>query len=444
MLTWDFVDTLTKTDIASLAALQVFFFVASYAVVKNRQWGFLDPFTLTLFFGASSWSIVTFLFTTGRCPPHLFVTFLLTNICFFFAYLMVAPKYSNASNVRPRDLQDAQTGKFMWLGASLSFMYLIFLGTNLWTFGFGISHETRLTIYAESQGLGFLKRVLDSLMPAVIFFLVTQTKTGPLRKRIFVYLPMTIIAGNSILDGSKSGIVQVALAVFVSYGWLRHWKYLPAPTSQSWLRLALLMLVALALAATVLWHQIGADLDWPAVETVGSILAFRLLLAGDVFLLGYPNAAVDMVPLTHHPLLILLHDPLSTLRVLRSDVTPLGNQLYNMALIGRELDAGGPNSHLSIYAYYLFGIVGGPILALLFGGLYGLIRRGILLARGGRLVAGTLYVSLLCNGSAILTDPSYSIHRLTNIALILAPIVLVFSLSLRPRHENRSRHTELV
>jgi hypothetical protein len=443
MLAWEFIDSLSTLDVASIVALQAFFFLLLYLLVRSRQWGFLDPFTLTLFFAASSWSTVIFLYATGKCSTRLFVSFLLTNIVFMAAYWIVSPKYRKTNAPSLRSLSSGGLGKLNLLGAALCSIYFSCMLANIAIFGFGIEHETRLDIYTTSQGLGFLKRGLDSLMPAVIF-LIVKTRDTSLLVRLGAYLFMGISFTNNILDGSKSGIVQVAFACFVSYAWLRRWGYLKSAAPVSWIKLGALIGGAVVMAGLVLAYQLEAAADLDALKVVGSILSFRLLIAGDVFLLGYPNEVIDKISLAYHPLTILLYDPLSTLRLIKVDVVPLGNQLYNYFLTDRVLEAGGPNSHLSIYTYYLFGDIGAPILAGLFGVLYGLIRRGVWIAKGRRLVAGALYVALLCNGSSILIDPSYSIHRMTNIAVFLVPFVFACSLTLKPVHENRGRHIELV
>lgn len=444
MLAWEFIDSLSTLDVVSLVLLQALFFMGSYFLVKNRQPGALDPFTLTLFFAASSWSTVIFLYVTGKCSTRLFVSFLLTNMAFMVAYLIVAPRYRKISDWPVNSLKNGCLGKFHLLGFILCLVYFSCMLVNISIFGFGIEHETRLDIYTNSQGLGFLKRVLDSLMPAVIFYLIVKTHDSSFLVRCMAYLFMGISFANNILDGSKSGIVQVAFACFVSYAWLRRWGYIKGSSPVSWLRLTVLMGGAVVLAGLVLAYQMQTAVDLDALKVVGAILSFRLLIAGDVFLLGYPNEVIDKISLAYHPLVILLYDPLSTLRLIKVDVVPLGNQLYNYFLTDRVLEAGGPNSHLSIYSYYLFGDFGGPVLAGLFGVLYGLIRRGVGIAKGGRLVAGTLYVALLCNGSSILIDPSYSIHRMTNIAIFLVPFVFVCSLTLKPVHENRRSDIKLV
>lgn len=444
MLAWEFIDSLSTLNVASLVLLQVLFFLCLYLLVRNRQSGFLDPFTLTLFFAASSWSTVIFLYATGKCSTRLSISFLLTNLAFMVAYLIVAPRYRKVGDWPVNSLASGGVEKFNLLGLLLCVVYFSCMSTNILIFGFGIEHETRLDIYTTSQGLGFLKRALDSLMPAVIFYLIVKSHDPSVWVRCVAYLLMGVSFANNILDGSKSGIVQVAFACFVSYAWLRRWGYIKRAAPVSWLRFCALVGGAVAIAGLVLAYQMRTAADMDALKVLGAILSFRLLIAGDVFLLGYPNEVIDKISLAYHPLIILLYDPLSTLRLIKVDVVPLGNQLYNYFLTDRVLEAGGPNSHLSIYSYYLFGDFGGPVLAGLFGVLYGLIRRGVGIAKGGRLVAGTLYVALLCNGSAILIDPSYSIHRMTNIAIFLVPFVFVCSLTFKPVHENSRRDIELV
>lgn len=447
MLAWEFIDSLSQLDVIWLVVLQALFFMVLYLLVRSRQWGFLDPFTLTLFFAASSWSTVIFLFATDRCSTRLFVSFLLTNAAFMASYLIAAPKCRNPalSALSPaRALSDGGIKKLHILGAMLCVIYFACMAINIALFGFGIEHETRLGIYTSSQGLGFLKRAIDSLMPAVVFFLIVKAQDKSFMVRLMAYLLMGVSFTNNILDGSKSGIVQVAFACVMSYAWLRQWGYVRSSAPVSWIRWGALLGGAVLLAGLVLAYQLDTSADLDALKVVGSILAFRLLIAGDIFLLGYPNGVIDSISLAYHPLTILLYDPLSTLRLIKVDVVPLGNQLYNLLVSDRVLEAGGPNAHLSMYSYYLFGDLGAPILAGLFGLLYGLIRRGVWIAKGSRLVAGALYVPLLCNCSAILIDPSYSIHRMTNIAIFLLPFVFACLLTLKPVHENRRHHIKLV
>lgn len=440
----EFMDSLSFAHVMALALLQAAAFFMLYGVAKNRQPGFLDPFTLTIFFSASAWSTVLFLYFTDRCSARLLMSFLLTNVAFFVAYLAAAPRYSRFGGGLPVVGGPQTTLKFKIFGLIVCSLYFSFMAYNLAVFGFGIQHEARLEIYTNSQGLGILKRGMDALMPAAIFVLVRHALREHHFVKICSYILLLLIFANTVLDGSKSGIVQFALVCVVSVAWFRKWGYLPRVGQFSFVKFVIFAVVAVLVAGAVLAIQMDAYKNFESLRVVGSILLFRLLVAGDIFILAYPNEIIDKIALAYHPLVILFNDPISVFRLMKIEVVPLGNQLYNYFLTDRLVESGGPNSHLAIYSYYLFGDFGGPIFSGIFGLLYGAIRRGVWIAKGGRLVAGAVYVTLLSNASAILIDPSYSVIRLTNILIFLIPVALVFSFTLKVRHEDRGNSAKLV
>lgn len=440
----EFMGSLSFSHVMVLALLQAAAFFMLYGVVKNRQPGFLDPFTLTIFFSASAWSTVLFLYFTDRCSERLLASFLLTNATFFIAYLAAAPRYSRFGGRVLFEGGAQPTLKFKVFGLIICALYFSFMAYNIAVFGFGIQHEARLEIYTNSQGLGILKRGMDALMPAAVFVLMQYALREHHFVKICSYILLLLIFANTVLDGSKSGIVQFALVCVVSVAWFRKWGYLPRTGQFSFVKFLIFAVVAVLFAGVVLAIQMDAYKSFESIRVVGSILLFRLLVAGDIFILAYPNEVIDKIALAYHPLVILFNDPISVFRLMKIEVVPLGNQLYNYFLTDRLVESGGPNSHLAVYSYYLFGDFGAPIFSGIFGLLYGAIRRGVWVAKGGRLVAGAVYVTLLANASAILIDPSYSVIRLTNILIFLIPLALVFSFTLKVRHEDRGNSTKLV
>lgn len=415
----EFINALDFWAITRLIIFQLFVFFFLYRVTKTRQPGPIDPFTIALFFCASGWSIVLELYINDLCATHLMITFLAANISFLIGYLLIAPKIDKIRPA-PRLVKDK---RLAWYGLIVLVIYLAIAILNITLFGFGISHENRLDIYTESNGFGLLKRFLDAFMPGTVFYLVYQINFRKGFIKALAIMVLGFISINTILDGSKSGLVTIFLAFSMSMHWLRMSNLLPTNyvPRRVWLWALLSMIIAIA----VLGIQIGVADDLSrAIDTL-YILFFRVLVAGDIFILGFPYNKIDNLLPNQNPIIVLFSDFLSTTRLWSGVITPLGTELVRSVNPDISIISGGPNSHLSIYGYYLFGPFGGTLFAFMAGILFGTVRAGFAKSIGNDLVAGSLMITLLLNTANVLIDPSYTLHRITNI-MLLVPILLCF------------------
>jgi len=437
MTSTEFIFNLNTWALLRIPATQVLMFLLMYKLVKKRQPGLIDPFTLALFFFASGWAVVLELFLMKQCSPRLLITFIATNFAFLIGYLSIAPILTQF-NSRPSSLKN-----FNHFGHAALAVYLFTATVNVALFGFGITHDNRLDIYSESSGLGILKRVLDAYMPVAVFFLtyLSSSRTGI--KRVLPILALCLIATNTALDGSKSGLVAIFFAYTISTHWLQKSNLIYAsrePTSSRWLWIA----ASFSIAFIVLGLQLGLRDDLSRVGDVIAVLFFRLTIAGDIFILGFPQEIIDKVPSPHNPMLVLFSDLLSTLRIWSGNIVPLGTEL--VAYVNPQLEgiSGGPNSHISIYTYRLFGEIGGTFVSFLLGCWLGLIRKLYAKYIGNDPVMASLIIALLLNCSNMPIDPSYTMHRLTNIILLLTPLVLIFFKIRINKIETRSTSPKLA
>lgn len=437
MTATEFILTLTFWSIVRLTLVQVIVFFAIYRLVRKRQTSIFDPFSLALFFFASGWGIVFELILMQQVSARLIIVFITTNIAFLIGYLVFAPTLSITHKIR------TGSQNFTRFGLLATSVYLLATTINIWLFGFGISHESRLAIYSDSGGFGILKRVLDAYMPACIFFLtyIAGTQKG-LKKAGAVALLVTVTI-NTILDGSKSGLVAIFFAYTISQHWLRASNLLIAPKNAR-TNFAGWLLGAFFIALLVLGFQLRIHEDMSRATDLFAVLFFRLAVAGDIFILGFPRELIDQVPSPYNPFLVLFSDLLSTLRIWSGNIVPLGTELlyYSAPELGEV--SGGPNSHISIYVYRLFGELGGLLAAFIFGSLYGLIRMLYAKSVGNDPVIAAMAITLVLNCANVPIDPSYTMHRLTNILLLLTPLVLIFFRLKVRNHENSNLNPKLA
>jgi hypothetical protein len=415
----EFIDLLDIWALTRIFFFQICVFFFLYRITRVRQPSFFDPFTLSLFFCASGWGIVLELCINYLCPPHLLIMFLASTAAFLMGYLFVAPNLTNFKT----STQLVRSNRHAWYGMIILVIYLAAAVLNVILFGFGINYENRLDIYTESAGLGVLKRFLDALMPGAIFYLVYQMNFRKGLIRIVAITLFILVSLNTILDGSKSGLVAIFFAYVISIQWLRMSNLLSQDIHLN--RIWHWILMSIIFSIVVLIVQLEVTDDFSRFIDILGVLFFRIILAGDIFILGFPQGNIDTLMLSHNPILILFSDFLLTFRFWVGEIIPLGTQLirdFNPELM---FISGGPNAHLSIYGYYLFGSVGGTLLSFLFGALFGAVRLAFSKTIGNDIVAGSLVITLLLNTANILIDPSYTMHRITNIMLLL-PLVLCF------------------
>jgi len=433
----EFLANLTGWAVARIVILQILVFWLLFRLIKDRQDGLVDPFSLAIFFFASGWATVFELFLGGNCGMNFLLEFLAANSAFIFGYLLIAPKIASAQSSGVF----LHNKKFPVYGLLVVFFYIATSVVNIGAFGFGVFHENRLDIYRESGGLGVIKRFLDAYMPAAVFVLVYhRTIRGTHRKKLISAVVLGLIGVNTILDGSKSGLVSVFFAYYMSVLWFR----MSGIASESFgvRRVWLWVLFAAIIAFFVLGAQLDIADDLSRVGDVMGILFFRLFVAGDVFVLGFPYGAIDAIPLSGNPLIVLFSDFLSTLRLWSAEVVPLGTLLTIYLTPDLVELSGGPNSHVSIYSYYLFGYFGGVILAFIFGAFIGFVRAGFLKSCCNDPVAGSVMVALLLNTANMPIDPAYTMHRLTNIALLLAPFAILFVKLKFNRHNGVAKNSD--
>lgn len=419
MTATEFILNLTFWSIVRLTLVQVIVFFVIYRFVRSRQTSIFDPFSLALFFFSSGWGIVFELILMQQVSTRLVIVFITTNTAFLIGYLAFAPKLSTNHRI--------QTGcqNLTRFGLIATSVYLLATTLNIWLFGFGISHESRLAIYSDSGGFGILKRILDAYMPACIFFLTYIAGTQKSLKKAAAVTLLVTVTINTILDGSKSGLVAIFFAYTISQHWLRASNLIRAPENAR-RNFAGWLLGAFFIALLVLGFQLRIHEDMSRATDLFAVLFFRLAVAGDIFILGFPRDLIDQVPSPHNPFLVLFSDLLSTLRIWSGNIVPLGTELlyYSAPELGEI--SGGPNSHISIYVYRLFGEFGGMLAAFIFGSLYGLIRMLYAKSIGNDPVIAAMAITLVLNCANVPIDPSYTMHRLTNILILLTPLVLIF------------------
>lgn len=422
----EFISLLESWDVTWLVALQILVFLLLYRAVGSRQSSLVDPFTIPLYFSASAWSTVVFLYMHDLCSARLFFTFVLTGIAFVAGYRQIAPVVPReARPVEPLRQQAPRDQRaFNQMGITVTSVLLATMVVNIALFGLGIQYENRLEIYTESAGLGVLKRISDALLPVTVFFLAYRLTQPSRLGRVLAFLVFVVIGAYTVLDGSKSGLIAIFLIVAAALRWL-HSNIDSRVYVVSNRAAGITLALALALAALVVTFQLDAFDDYEKFLSGVGVLFYRVVLAADIYVLGFPGDSIDRITQASMPVVILFSDLLSTMRLASLDVVPIGTELYNYVTPVFELNAGGPNAHLGIYSYYLFGEVLGVIFCWLLGLAIGWVRK-LYSYRSTSLVHGACATALMVNTAYVLVDPGYMMHRLTNMLIFLLPLYFLY------------------
>ena len=416
-----FISSLTSIDVATIIFFQFLSFLMIFSLIKRKQVNVIDPLTLNIFLCSSSFSVVGFIYINLGFSNFILFSFIASNIAYFSAYYFFAINKNNLLKTRKYIYAVSNWKLFERICLHTAILYIIFNILSIYIFGFGLSHDNRQTIYLNSGGLGIIKRVIDAtFIPTVLYFTYIFSKNKVNSKRLAL-LGFSIILIFASLDGSKSGLLYFFITFIMCNQFLKTYG-VKTNIIISKFTVLIILSFSVLLAVLVLSIQYNIFNEPERFFDVFSVLLYRIILATDIYVNGFPGDLIDSIKLNTNPFLILFKDVLSFFRFNLGKIEPLGNILANRVGSGPWIDVGGPNAGHSIYGYYLFGTIGAVLFSFIFGIFTGLVRTKLNFAHHHTPVCSLLYFVLFFQLVIFILDPSFMMSRLTNFTFIFLPI----------------------
>lgn len=340
----------------------IFTLIIMLWVLKYNYKSILDPLFTALIFALFANTIPVYLYVEDLISTENLIYFLISEFLFWGFFSI---------NLNKREKLRYNV-KFIYDKKCLHLIYKIFILLilsffiiQIYTIGFAIFKEDRLSLFADSGGLGIishLQPVINAYLIFYSYYLIDQSIKS--RKKILIpYLVLLFIATNQILSGARSSVL-IFLYLYFFYIWF-YKKNKPSKKITKWI-----CIFAVAGGLYIFsFNPMGNGFQ-------GSLLSllFRVIASGDIYWNVYPNETYTQI----HPapwLIDLLSNVLYPLRILDygDSIPPIGTQavyINNPEKYGAVL---GANSRPTIWGYIMFGWPG-----ILFSVIWGWILSSIM------------------------------------------------------------------
>lgn len=397
----------------------IFTIILYYVIFRKCVFTIIDPFLITLLYSSFATSVVLFLFCCKQIDLYMLSSFVFSQVALWLGYFVYKPMklndFSNELNILRK------SSKFkIYVFIVSSFLYTILMLYTYIKIGIPLFMPSRLALFSEGGGIGFIGRVISIYGTISLFFLfyLHDCKDKPCNTYIKIYFCFYIV--TLFLSGSKSTVLNIFIVYFaylLCYGskkqilWIKKHQY------------KVIGCVVLS-AMIVILLQSGTE-DNPILSFI-----IRLVSSGDVFYMSYPNKVILDID-NSNSLTLLFGEFLGTFRFVSwNDIPrPLGMQLFEYH---SGYDASiGPNSRHNIIGLFVFGYYGGILFSFLVGLLVSYIRsKFFLLKVNHRPILSIFFIALYSSVVASETDITLLIAQVVNLIISFLLGVLVFVITI--------------
>ena len=301
-----------------------------------------NPFFLFLIMTIFAYTVPFFIYIKGYCPEKHLIYFILSELLFWIFFVNVSFK--------PTKFKDSYiVNELIFAKILFVFALTVYLFTSVYTYtkiGIPLFMRSRLEIYSQEggTGIGALGRFQSFAQAYVLFY--SFLKLLKYKKRRYVILFILIFI-DSILGGSKSGVMNIVNWFFIYAFFLQH----SLPKIK-------LIYIPLILSAPILVIVLSGYVSEGGVFEAFLSLLDRFSVNGDTYYKAYPYDTISQVHISR-PLLDLFKGVLAPFRIIspKSLDDSIGLQLawtVNPQLWGITL---GPNARVAVmgWVYYRWG-----------------------------------------------------------------------------------------
>lgn len=343
------------------AALSV---IVNLLLLRRYFYSIFDPLLYFTVLSAMAGSIVLYLYYFKLISPYYFWSYIATQTAFVGAFLLIKPPVTVPST-RPL----SRYPKSGTINILYFISVMLFVASQLFVYsrtGLPIFLESRLEVFAEGGGFGFLSRLIlvtSTISLCGAFYRLLILERGVI-SRVFDCSVVAFVIVVAILSGAKGQLLSLIFTVSLALYFAR--KYYPTQTIERRVRRFFYFIVALAFPAALATIYFQANIE--GVGELAVALVMRFFQTGDIFYLVYPNDVLSHLA-NGNGFLALFYSPLGTLRLVSRDALPvnLGLQAfwyhYDTDLLT------GPNARHNVFGLHYFG----PYYSVLFSFALGLL-----------------------------------------------------------------------
>lgn len=304
------------------------------------------------------------------------------------------------------------TKRFRYILSCCFFVYIICYIITYKLQGIPLFLTSRLDLYAGSGGLGVLGRITEFMGPYLLILVYYELKyyRTTLKRKRFLIVCIIIEGITMLLSGSKGALIGLFTPLFI-LGFICDSSFL-SQIKHKGLIITGLILIAFIIISI---QSTSEDLD------VGLHLLQRIISAGDIYFLSYPNDAIMHVK--GNWIDFLLGPILKTFRLIKSTELPIGNQIFQ--IWNDSGINGGPNSRINVMSLVCFGPLGGAIFCFL-GGLYiSFIRNYLSRIIPNNPILFAIYGAIYSRCIGIQTDPTQFINNCVSVFIGLCLLLII-------------------
>lgn len=349
------------------------FLLAYYLLYKKATFNIVDPFVIEAIIGAGAAFAVFVMFYTGNIQTKYWVSFLTSEIALFVGlYFMsvTSPKeMSNRVYYTDSEFTDIVVNKRLTIVLIYRLTFLLFLLINMVSIALVgvvlLSTEEGVNHVSAYDGMGILLVLKLCITPLFLtVFFVKYKMLGKLSLADYIAMGITLLF--LLLSGSKSSFIVIILGfAVVDY-------YFSAVQNKPRTRIPVKYLLFLVVSILLIL-SIG-NFGGGGTQSAYFKLFDRLILSGDVFLLGYNDRVmrffeenINAIGYINYP----LYSKFLRLMAMENVPPNIGVTVYNFEY---GITTSGGNSRHNYVAYIFGGEYFSWLYSLILGLFIGFIR----------------------------------------------------------------------
>lgn len=413
--------------------ISIYFFIfviitACYLITfKNNIYSWLDPFLLGILFSSAGLTTVFFLYSMGKINDNYFLQTLLSQLMLMIGYKTLSRnektlKQSGGGTYSSPKIEGAMPAVFV----ITSLLFILAQSSTYIVLGIPLLMDNRLMIY-QSGGFGIFGRIVDvTFVISFYTFLDMKLRFKIKRSReLYSYLYILFLIASLVLNGSKSGILNLVFIVGV-FCYINNLKFgLQLLNKYSKVSKKLLLIAIVAMFIILMANYgVFSDGNYSRIFDLFGVIFLRIFNSGDIYVLSYPHDALFNITNHYNGFVALFKDILATFRFITPAEMPppLGNVAFN---IYSDTEIGGANARQSLFGYYYFGFFGSLIFSFFIGMIMSFVRHVLPRMKKATPFSMGVICYFILNYSFLDIDPSYQFSKITNFLIVVPTIIFI-------------------
>jgi len=411
----------------------LFLTIFLYKILRGK---IADPLFLVLVVGFSTnYSVMFFLYLMNFIDYFLFATLVFYNVLFLIFFKIYSKKRKEFFFLKLIRFLEFPKQEYIFFKFVLS-LYFIISFYVLYKSGFGIFSEYNR--FESARGIGVFIRFLDLFQPFIVAFSILTIYKNRKFKLFYSFLLFLFIGYSAMLSGAKISIIFSLIVIFLALkvAYPQHFKI-------DIIKITLLIIVGISFALFSLKMNLimnnenldGSDKHIEGVSILTGKLIHRCVANGNTNYLLLPNSIIDKIDtdniFTRFLAPIVGITNLSKLLGYDVGKYSVGRQA-KLYYDDNSLIAGGPTSHLDVFAYVYFTPLGGIFFIIIIAILLGKINSTLLFFnQNNSSLEIALIVTLWTRAVIIIVEPTVGLAYILDFIFIF--IFIKFFIFMLPK-----------